>query len=216
MRMNSNWRTVAAAAFTALAACSGQEDTDGARVPSATEQQEPAATAAPARPATQPSAAEIPAAPAARPQQVTEFDPRNATILIDGTPVALTNGVSRVPAAPGSAGSTTTRYLGRDARGDLTGDGMDEVAYFVARDAAGSGVFYYVVVGIDGPTGHRTTNAFLVGDRIEPQSLRINAGELHVNYVGRQDGEAMTTPPSRESVLLLKVTRDGRLQGLMK
>lgn len=214
--MNLNWRAGAAAGFTALAACSGQANTDGARVPSATEQPEPAATAAPAGPAMRPSPAEVSAAPAAPPPQVAAFDPRNATILIDGTPVPLTSGVSRVPAAPGSTGSITTRYLGKDARGDLTGDGRDEVAYFVARDAAGSGVFYYVAVAIEGPTGYRTTNAFLVGDRIEPQSLRINAGELHVNYVGRQDGEAMTTPPSRESVLLLKLTPDGRLQGLMK
>ena len=144
------------------------------------------------------------------------FDPRNASFSLEGRTVALTNGQSHAPAAPGSASSVTTRYLGKAAHGDLTGDGQEDLAYFVTREGGGSGRFYYVVAAIRGANGYKTTNAFLVGDRIDPQSLRIASNELQVTFLGRERDEPMTTPPSRESVLLLKVTPGGVLEGLMR
>ena len=144
------------------------------------------------------------------------FDPKNASFSLDGRTVMLRNGLFSVPAAPGSASSITTRYLGKVAYGDLTQDGKEDVAYFVTRDGPGSGRFYYVVAAINGQNGYKATNAFLVGDRIVPQSLRINSNELQANFVGREKGEPMTTPPSRRSALLLKVTPKGVLEGLMK
>jgi hypothetical protein len=144
------------------------------------------------------------------------FDPRNASFSLDGRTVVLANGLSQVPAAPGSASSVTTRYLGKAAHGDLTGDGQEDLAYFVTREGGGSGRFYYVVAAVRGANGYKTTDAFLVGDRIDPQSLRIASKELHVTFLGRHRGEPMTAPPSRESVLLLKVTPDGVLEGLMR
>jgi predicted small lipoprotein YifL len=144
------------------------------------------------------------------------FDAKNSSFSLDGKTVVLKNGVSSVPAAPGSASSITTRYFGKAAHGDLTQDGKEDVAYFVTRDGPGSGRFYYVVAAINGKNGYKTTNAFLVGDRIEPQSLRINSNELQANFVGRGKDEPMTAPPSRQSVLLLKVNPRGVLEGLMK
>jgi hypothetical protein len=144
------------------------------------------------------------------------FDARNSSFSLDGKTVVLKNGLSIVAAAPGSASSVTTRFLGKTAHGDLTRDDREDVAFFVTRDGPGSGRFYYVVAAINRKTGYKTTNAFLVGDRIVPQSLRINSNELQVNFVGRGKGEAMTAPPSRQSVLLLKVTPRGVLEGLMK
>ena len=144
------------------------------------------------------------------------FDAMNSRFSLDGQTVVLKDGLSQVPAAPGSASSLTTRYLGKAARGDLTGDGKEDVAYLVTREGGGSGRFTYVVAAIAGADGYKTTNAFPVGDRIEPQSLRINARELQVNFLGRGRGEPMTAPPSRASALLLKVTPGGVLEGLMK
>ena len=144
------------------------------------------------------------------------FDAKNSSFSLDGKTVVLKNGLSSVPAAPGSASSITTRYFGKVAHGDLTRDGKEDVAYFVTRDGPGSGRFYYVVAAIKGKNGYKTTNAFLVGDRIEPQSLRINSNELQANFIGRGKGEPMTAPPSRQSVLLLKVNPRGVLEGLMK
>ena len=144
------------------------------------------------------------------------FDARNSRFSLDGQTVALKDGLSQVPAAPGSASLVTTRYLGKTARGDLTGDGRKDLAFLVTRDGGGSGQFYYVVAAINGANGYRTTNAFLIGDRIDPQSLRIGSNELQVNFMGRERDEPMTATPSRASVLLLKVTPNGVLEGLMK
>src|SRR5688572_1455516 len=65
------------------------------------------------------------------------FDGQNSRFSIEGQTVVLRNGLSKVPAAPGSASSITTRYLGKVARGDLTGDGREDVAYFVTREGGG-------------------------------------------------------------------------------
>ena len=173
--------------------------------PVATPENEPAA------PSTAPQAAEPRVA-----ESAAAFDAMNSRFSLDGQTVVLRDGLAQVAAAPGSASSVTTRYLGKAARGDLTGDGREDVAYFVTREGGGSGRFTYVVAAIAGAGGYKTTNAFLVGDRIEPQSLRINARELQVNFLGRGRDEPMTAPPSRESALLLKVTPGGVLEGLMK
>lgn len=148
----------------------------------------------------------------------TVFDGRSASFTVDGQLVTLTNGVSQVPAAPGSASMETTRYFGNEAMGDLTGDGKNDIAFLVSRDTGGSGLFYYAVVAYATPSGYKTTNAFLIGDRIAPQSTYIpkNSQELQVNFAERKPGEPMTTPPSVGATLLLKVTPDGILEGLMK
>ena len=45
--------------------------------------------------------------------------------------------------------------------------------------------------------------------------IRSEARELHVNFLDRKRDDPMTTPPSEAKVLLLKVTPDGVLTGLM-
>ena len=142
---------------------------------------------------------------------------RNASFTVDGTLITLVNGVSSAPEESSSA-RTTTRYLGGEASGDLNGDGLEDFSFWVTQDSGGSGTFYYVVVALKSPSGYTTTNAFLVGDRIAPESMQIrpDARELHVRFVGRKRGEPMTAPPSQPKVLLLKVTPNGTLEGLMK
>ena len=226
--MNKALHTLTAAiALASLAGCGNPEPTGETPADPAAGLSPPAAGPAepqdnaPAPVATATNAAPAPsaAAQADEPRVVpsaASFDLMNSRFSLDGQAVTLNNGVSQVPAAPGSASAITTRYLGKAAHGDLTGDGREDVAYFVTREGAGSGRFTYVVAAIAGPSGYRTTNAFLVGDRVEPQSLRIHARELQVNFAGRGRDEPMTAPPSRDTVLLLKVTPDGVLEGLMR
>mgnify|MGYP003653891645 FL=1 len=141
---------------------------------------------------------------------------KNTSFTIEGTLTTLVNGVSSA-SIENSSSRTTTRYLGGEAEGDLNGDGLDDFSFWVAQDAGGSGTFYYVVVALQSPSGYTTTNAFLVGDRIAPESMQIRADarELHVNFIGRTRGDPMTAPPSEPKVLLLKVTPNGVLEGLM-
>jgi hypothetical protein len=146
------------------------------------------------------------------------FDGKNATFTIDGNSVTLVNGVSEVPAAPGSASEIITRYFGNDASGDLNGDGLPDTAFLVTQDGGGSGLFYYVVVALKTADGYKTTNAFFIGDRIAPQSTYIpaNSQELQVNYAERKPGEPMTAQPSVGVTLTLKVTPAGVLERLSK
>src|SRR5687768_15638707 len=51
---------------------------------------------------------------------------RNASFTIDGAPVTLVDGVARTPSA-------TTRYLGNETEGDLNGDGLEDLAFWVTR-----------------------------------------------------------------------------------
>lgn len=147
---------------------------------------------------------------------VKQFDALNSSFVINGQKVVLKDGLSKVPAAPGSASMVTTQYIGNVVYGDLTSDGKEDAAYFVMQDGGGSGQFYYVLAAINKQEGYTVTNAFLVGDRITGQSLRITSNELHVNFVGRDKNAPMTAPPSRPYVLLLKVSAEGVLEGLMK
>lgn len=137
------------------------------------------------------------------------FDGRNSTFTIDNQSIALVNGVDSTEA---------TKYFGNEGRGDLNGDGLEDLAFLVTQSPGGSGTFYYVVVALQTADGYQTTNAFLIGDRIAPQSTEIHsdAKELHVNFAERKAGEPMTTQPSVGAVLLLKVTPAGVLEGLMK
>ncbi len=147
----------------------------------------------------------------------TAFDGKNSSFKIDDVSVTLKNGESSVEIAPGSASKVTTKYFGNEATGDLNGDGLPDTAFLVTQEGGGSGVSYYVVVALKTSDGYKTTNAFLIGDRIAPQSTEINSSamELHVNYADRKANEPMTTQPSVGSVKILKVTPDGKLAGIM-
>jgi hypothetical protein len=140
----------------------------------------------------------------------------NSTYLIEGVPVTLSDGHAESPVAPGSSSMIKTEYFGNEAVGDLTSDGKDDIAFLVTQSTGGTGLFYYVTVLVATATGYTSTNAFLVGDRIAPQTTEIHEGELHVNFAERRDNEPMTTPPSQGATLLLKVTPENALEGLMK
>ena len=158
------------------------------------------------------------ATPTTQPSQdQTAFDGKNATFTIASSSVTLANGVSQVPIANSSA-TVTTRYFGNEATGDLNGDGLPDTAFLITQDIGGSGLFYYAVVALKTKEDYQTTNAVLIGDRIAPQSTYIptNSQELQVNYADRNPGEPMTTKPSAGKTLLLKVTSNGVLEGLMK
>jgi len=124
------------------------------------------------------------------------FDPFNATYTIDGQPVTLVDGKSEVAAAPGSASKVTTMLFGQPVMGDLNGDGKTDAALMLVQDSGGSGTFYYVAAAMNMGSTAQGTNAILLGDRIAPQTIAIQNGEILANYADRKPGEPMTTAPS--------------------
>lgn len=155
--------------------------------------------------------------PQQAPEQQTVFDGKNSTFTIDNESITLVNGVSEKPIENSSA-KVVTNYFGNEAIGDLNGDGLPDQAFLISHSTGGTGKFYYVVVALKTPTGYKTTNAFYIGDRIAPQSTEIHSDsqELHVNYADHKFNESFGSEPSEGKVLLLKVTPNGVLEGLMK
>ena len=122
---------------------------------------------------------------------------KNATYLIEGRKITLINGISEVPAAPGSASKIITRYFGNEVRHDFNGDGREDVAFLLTQTMGGSGTFYYVVAALNTSSGYVGSEAVLLGDRIAPQSTEMgNGNTVIVNYVDRKSGESFIVAPS--------------------
>jgi hypothetical protein len=131
---------------------------------------------------------------------------KDATYIIEGNPVTLVNGNAEREVATGSASKIVTTYFGNEAVGDLDGDGKDDIAFLLTQNTGGTGIFYYVAVGLKTDTGYQGTNAVLLGDRIAPQTTEIRDGQITVNYAERAEGEPMTTQPSVGVSKYLKVS----------
>jgi hypothetical protein len=106
--------------------------------------------------------------------------------------VVLKNGLSTSEDVPGSSTPMVTRYYGKEAYGDLNGDGKADVAFLLSQEMDGSGTFFYVVVSIQTDDGYKGTNAVFLSDRIAPQSITIKNGMLMVNYADRNPGDPFT------------------------
>ena len=140
----------------------------------------------------------------------TSMDPKNATYTIEGQPVTLVNGVSVVPAAPGSASMVTTRYFGNEVSHDFNGDGRLDTAFLLTQNTGGSGTFYYVVVALNTTRGYVGSTGLLLGDRIAPQTTEMSQNPatpdvIVVNYADRKVGESFAVAPSVGKSLWLKL-----------
>lgn len=135
-----------------------------------------------------------------------EKDYKNIAYMIGGQSIQLKDGVSEMPAAPGSDTKVITRYFGNMGKGDLNGDGITDLAFILTQDTGGSGTFYYVVGAIQNAAGgYSGTDGVLLGDRIAPQTTEIRDGKVIVNYADRAPGEPFTTRPSFGKSIWLKL-----------
>jgi heat shock protein HslJ len=136
----------------------------------------------------------------------TRADHRNIEYTIGGRPVLLVDGVAEEPAAPGSAARIVTRYFGNEVRGDLNGDGREDVAFLLTQEPGGSGTFFYAAAALDSPQGLVGSHAVLIGDRIAPQTTELRPdGVIVVNFGDRAPGESFATPPSVGKSIWLKL-----------
>lgn len=128
-------------------------------------------------------------------QEVPDF--KNATYTINNQEVTLVNGESSVEAAPGSASKIITKYWGGDFHKDLNADGREDVVFILTEESGGTGLFYYVVAGINYDDGYRGSKAFFIGDRISPQNIELgDEATILVNFAERNPGESFAIPPS--------------------
>jgi hypothetical protein len=115
-------------------------------------------------------------------QGLSQDSHKTASYAIDGTWIRL--------------GTDGTAYLGNEATGDLDGDGREDTAFIFTREPGGSGTFYYIAAALADGESYVGTNAMLLGDRIAPQNLSIQEGDVVVTFAERKSDEPMSTPPS--------------------
>lgn len=133
-------------------------------------------------------------------------DPLNATYLIEGTPVGLTDGRSESPAAPGSAMKMMTAVRRQPVYGDLDGNGDEDAALLLVHNPGGSGTFYYAAAAVNVNGRYQGTQAVLLGDRIIPLDIGIRNDAVVINYADRRPEEPMSAASSvnKTTVLILK------------
>ncbi len=201
MNRRSRWALASAAVLAlSLAACDSESDTPDGSPTAAPAAATATATSAPTSTATAATTASA----------VSSTGYKDATYEVAGKPVKLTNGLSVVEAAPGSASKITTTFFGNEAQADLDGDGLVDVAFLLTQNSGGSGTFFYAVVTIRTADGWKGTNAVLLGDRVAPQITNISGTTILVNYADRNPGEPVTTRPSLGVTKRLSVV-NGRL-----
>jgi hypothetical protein len=114
----------------------------------------------------------------------------DTTYFIDGVSTKVAAATSTDPAAH-------VRYFGDEVEGDINGDSFPDVAFLITDQPGGSGTFYYVVAALLSPDGHyHGTDAYLLGDRIAPQTLSITDGKILVTYADRKPSDPMIAQPS--------------------
>jgi len=141
--------------------------------------------------------------------------PKDATYIIEGRSVTLSDGLSEVEAASGSATKIVTRYFGNEVRHDLNDDGREDIAFLLTQETGGSGVFFYIVAALNTPDGYVGSHATFLGDRIAPQTTHMDEGKtangtnrqnvIVVNYAVRRLGEPFTVRPSIGKSIWLKL-----------
>ncbi len=136
--------------------------------------------------------------------------PKNSTYIIDGQLVTLVDGVSSMPAAPNSELKITTNYFGNEVTHDFDGDGRMDTAFIITQNPGGSGTFYYVVVALNKINGYVGSQAYLLGDRIAPQTTKMSENPatpdvIVVNFADRKPSESFAVPPSVGKSIWLKL-----------
>ncbi len=92
--------------------------------------------------------------------------------------------------------------------GDINGDTLEDIAFLVTQQIGESGLLYYVVVVLKTTEGFTSTNAFYVGENINPRVTKIHSDSKILSiHVTPQRG----TEPSPDMTLFLKATTDGVL-----
>lgn len=134
------------------------------------------------------------------------IDYKNLTYQIDGRAIKLTDGYASVPAAPNATAALVTQYYGNEFTKDLNGDGTADTVFIVTQSGSGSGTFYYVVAAVSAATSTLGSHAYLLGDRIVPQSITSGPGAVVVvTYTDRRPSDPFTAQPTVTKQVTLRL-----------
>ena len=140
------------------------------------------------------------------PEKNLQINIHDGTYKIGEESITLKNGLEIRDIVPGSASKLITKYWGNDLITDLDGNGTEDRAFIITQQTGGTGTFYYVTAMLNTKNGQVTVPGILLGDRISPQNMNLEAGGiLDVNYVDRKPGESFVINPSLGKILRLRV-----------
>lgn len=116
---------------------------------------------------------------------------KNRTYSIGGNSFDLLNG-----STPDASAGSKHSLFGDPVFGDINRDGVDDAVVVLAY-SQGESVFYYAMTLLQDSNGYfQETTPVLLGDRVSPQTVDIQNGDAHVNYVVRNQNESFAVPPS--------------------
>jgi hypothetical protein len=119
-------------------------------------------------------------------------DPQNTTYRIDGKEVVIVDGRAEQKTISDGMSTEKTTLFSDTTNGDFDGNGTEDTAVLLTQESGGSGTFFWVAVF----DGERGSNAVFLGDRIAPQNVLFQDGEIIVNYVTRFPWESFAAAPS--------------------
>ncbi len=120
----------------------------------------------------------------------------NATFKFDGTAVKLKNGNATTLGQSDSASDTIYELTKVKGYGDINEDGKEDVVGVIVQSGSGSGIFLSVIANVSGPISYKGTDAFFLGDRIDPKSISIKGGVITVSYLDRKPDDAFAEEPT--------------------
>jgi hypothetical protein len=83
------------------------------------------------------------------------------------------------------------------ATGDLNGDRVDDMVTLLSGNTGGSGIFVYLVAGMQEGSQTVPTTPILLGDRVRVQSIRIADGKVTVDMIEQGPNDPMCCPTVR-------------------
>jgi hypothetical protein len=144
----------------------------------------------------------------ANPSVSRDSDPYNTTYTIGDQAISMVEGAFASPSAPGSATMIRASMFGRPVEGDLDNDGDDDAVVVIVYEPGGSGTFYYLAAAINQNGRYRGSRAYLLGDRVIVQLIKIQQDVVLAHYLGRGSTEPMSAPPTIRSEIRLVFTGD--------
>jgi len=128
---------------------------------------------------------------------------KNTTYYFKDAPhgqITLQNGTAQEPLVPNAASQYVATFIEPAAFGDLNNNSAADAADIIVTNAGGSGSFYNLAALLNDSGQPKNVAATLLGDRIKINSLKIENGQIQVEYLEHGPQEPMSAAPTQRMV----------------